>query len=136
MILESAQLLCTALNVVVGEQVTPYKTTHINHPCSIWVRFSYENWYYVYTLMFNLQTEWQLRWGHNKMHKSIELLRGFNIGGLAHTILPHKGFTPPALAMPEHCVVQGNAVESYRKYYREEKKHLHKWTNRDVPYWL
>lgn len=38
MILESAQLLCTALNVVAGQQVTPYKSTHVNHPCSIWVR--------------------------------------------------------------------------------------------------
>ncbi len=48
MILESAQLLCTAVNYYAGEQVTPYKSTHMNHPCSIWVRESLANF-----LLFN-----------------------------------------------------------------------------------
>lgn len=36
MILESAQLLCTAVNEAAGKEVAPYKSTHVNHPCSIW----------------------------------------------------------------------------------------------------
>lgn len=140
MMLESAQLLCTSLNVVAGEQVTPYKSTHVNHPCSIWVRESYRNWNYVYNLFFELQAEWQLRWKHTKIHKSVFALSNseapLNTAYLAELLLPNKGFTPPALAMPEHYRIPGNPVESYRRYYREEKVHLHKWTNREVPYWL
>ena len=41
MILESAQLLCTALNEA-GVPM-PYRVTHKNHPCSIWVRESRAN---------------------------------------------------------------------------------------------
>ena len=35
MILESAQMLCTVVNEISGGQVTPYKSTHKNHPCKI-----------------------------------------------------------------------------------------------------
>ena len=61
MILESAQLLCTAVNELAHKQVTPYKSTHINHPCSIWVRENYCNWSYVFELMLELEKEWQFR---------------------------------------------------------------------------
>ena len=60
MILESAQLLCTAVNILAGEQVTPYKSTHVNHPCSIWVRESFDNWNYVWNLAKHLEVEWNL----------------------------------------------------------------------------
>lgn len=142
MILESAQLLCTAINVCAGEQVTPYKSTHINHPCSIWVRESYSNWSYVFNLMLHLEREWQHRWGHNKFHISVSKLVATEAGteagftDLAEKYLPKGGLTPPALAMPDYCKVTGNPVESYREYYRNEKQHLHKWTNREIPEWL
>ena len=41
MILESVQLLCTALNKKGFE--TPYKSTHMKHPCVLWVEASYDN---------------------------------------------------------------------------------------------
>ena len=37
MILESAQMLCTAHRYYGNEDV-PYKTAHLNHPSSIWCR--------------------------------------------------------------------------------------------------
>jgi hypothetical protein len=137
MILESAQLLCTALNVLAGEQVTPYKTTHVNHPCSIWVRESYLNWSYVWQLMFELEKEWNFRFDHNKTHKSIQaFLDQGGIVDMAEKYLPRVYRTPVVLAMPEHCKVAFDPVESYRNYYREEKVHLHKWTKRGQPEWL
>jgi hypothetical protein len=138
MILESAQMLCTAVNVKAGEQVTPYKTTHINHPCSVWVRESYGNWSYVYQLMLALQKEWRYRYKHEKTHKSVELLLDNSIWVRAiHYIgTTTNPFTPPALAMPDECKISSNPAECYREYYRKEKTHLHKWTGRDVPEWL
>ena len=144
MILESAQLLCTAINVVAGEQVTPYKSTHVNHPCAIWVRESFSNWMYVYCLMLYLELEWNFRFEHDKDHKAVTLLckSGNNIKLKAQELLPDKPFTAPPLCMPEHCkttTMFGSIVDatvSYRNYYNLEKQHLHKWTNRNVPFWI
>lgn len=41
MILESAQMLCTALNK--KGHSTPYRSTHSNHPCVLWVEQSHDN---------------------------------------------------------------------------------------------
>lgn len=145
MILESAQLLCTAVNVKAGEQVTPYKTTHTNHPCSVWVRESYDNFSWLYNLMLELERERRYRWGSRVEHKSITALLSEGIllqeAWKAYKLPvltlqpPALEITPPALAMPDHCKL-GDAVQSYRQYYREEKTDLHIWTNRDQPWWL
>lgn len=97
---------------------------------------SYANWSYVYNLMLQLELERQYRYKHKRLHKSIADLYLFCVLDTADIILPHSRFTEPALAMPVHCKIPGNPVESYRKYYKEEKQHLHKWTNREIPYWL
>jgi len=36
MILETAQILCTVINEQSGEQVTPYRSSHKNHPITLW----------------------------------------------------------------------------------------------------
>lgn len=139
MILESAQLLCTAVNYYAGEQVTPYKSTHINHPCSIWVRSSLANFQYVYELMYLLEQERKHRFNNNVTHKSVLLLQQIGISQLSKqyfpAVLQTESLTFPALAMPEQYRTN-NPVESYRRYYTYEKKHLHKWTNREVPFWI
>ena len=43
MILESVQMLCTAINLQHEEQVTPYKNAHPKHPSTLWVRESSAN---------------------------------------------------------------------------------------------
>jgi len=143
MILESAQLLCTAINTLSGEQVTPYKSTHVNHPCSLWVRSSFDNWIYTYNLMEALEKEWQYRFNQTRRHLSVvKLIKcepyeyKLPIFAGRPGILQHKGLTPPALAMPDYCKISSDPVECYREYYRKEKIELHKWTGRDRPYWI
>ncbi len=41
MILESVQMLSTTCSILGAE--APYKPTHANHPCTKWVRESWEN---------------------------------------------------------------------------------------------
>ena len=43
MILESVQMLCTAINLQHGYQITPYKNAHPKHPSTLWVRESSAN---------------------------------------------------------------------------------------------
>jgi hypothetical protein len=48
-------------------------------------------------------------------------------------------FTEPTPAMDGNYKVSGNSLESYRKYYREGKKHLASWkgkiNSRPTPDW-
>jgi hypothetical protein len=138
MILESAQLLCTAVNTLAGAQVTPYKSTHVNHPCSVWVRENYSNWCYVYQLMMYLEEEWNYRYhiDDHQLHKSVSALLRADVLNTAYNNIPEGSLTLPALAMPNHCKISSDPVECYREYYRKEKIALHKRTGRGAPYWL
>lgn len=139
MILETAQLLSTAHAVLdnEGKQVEGmYKPTHVNHPCVVWIRDSTVNYDWTFVLFNSLLLEYTHRYG--KIHKCAGLFMD-----LCHRprniLLPEnaeqKNYTSvPALAMPEEYK-SSNPVESYRKYYMGEKRHIAKWTNREIPYW-
>jgi hypothetical protein len=147
MILEAAQLLCSAHWVtqaigftprkvtpaetaVCKDSVTPdfYKLTHPNHPCAIWVRSSLDNFIWTYCYAAELNSEYGFRYG--KSHKSMEV-----INRLSEPTLPKLGLTPFAQAMPDEYKHE-NAVTAYRRYYAAEKSQLFAWKNRDRPDWL
>lgn len=65
MLLESTQMLCTAVNLCGGD--TPYKSTHINHPCNVWARKSRENWFWLLRHASKLSINYTLT--TNKVHK-------------------------------------------------------------------
>ncbi|MFA6198966.1 MAG: hypothetical protein WC679_01005 [Bacteroidales bacterium] len=187
MILESAQLLCTAIRVMYGKKtiiITPlgkkktvyllpeetyyfkktvkkiimfnmdgeliavdeisyklilssglYIQTHINHPCSVWLRENLNNWLYVYDLMYSLEKEWQYRYDTNRRHKSVLQLENTDILDMAIISLPDKPMTKPSLAMPDEYKTL-DPVESYQNYYRLGKKALLIYTKRNRPEWL
>ena len=66
MILESAQMLCTAYHEHNIENV-PYKKTHHNHPCSVWVRKDMYNFYWLVDHALALCQEYKYR--YKKIHK-------------------------------------------------------------------
>lgn len=66
MVLETAQLLCTAINMR-GLTSAPYKSTHINHPCSVWARESVGNYHWLVEHFEALCAEYTERYG--KVHK-------------------------------------------------------------------
>ena len=128
MILESAQMLCTAVNSTGIE--APYKSTHVNHPCNVWLRESQQNWLWLSNLVFHLNVEWQYRYDHKRDHKSFAAVKD-----LPTPDLPNIGMTEFAQAMPDHCK-HSNPVVAYRQYYAKEKRHLHEWRKVGRPYWL
>lgn len=129
MILETAQLLCGS-HWVTGSEA-PYKLSHKNHPCSIWVRESLENYNWLCELGIQLCQEYQYRYG--KTHKTFEVIK-WCCNHLPN--IPSKGFTTPALAMPETYKVPGNPVKSYRNYYLGEKRSFCNWKERNIPDWF
>lgn len=65
MSLETTQLLCTAVKLRGG--ISPYRTTHVNHPSSIWVRASRANYLWTLKHLDALLKEYTARYG--KIHK-------------------------------------------------------------------
>ncbi len=129
MILESVQLLCTALNK--KGFTTPYKSTHMKHPCVHWVEASYDNFEWLVLLTEALNREYRYRFDKQQDHKSMQVLTQIQ----QHTFA-RNGLTAFAQAMPDQFKVEGDAVQAYRNFYRGEKMTFARWTKRPVPEWI
>lgn len=125
MILEYVQLLCSALHL--SGKDAPYKLTHKNHPCAIWVRQSLRHWLYLWDLTQELHKEFQLR--YEKPHKS-----GIISESLDLPDIEDNGWVDPPQAMPDAYKHQ-DVVTAYRQYYIGEKQHIAKWGCREIPEW-
>jgi len=127
MILESAQLLSTAVRLSGIE--AGYNATHVNHPCSKWVRESLSNWRWLKNLTDKLNVEYMYRYNKNNGHKSHGIAMA-----LPEPNIPDIGLTAFALAMPnEHK--DNDPVKAYRDYYINCKGHIAVWSKREIPEW-
>ena len=115
MLLESAQMLCSVINERGGS--TPYRTTHKNHPCTIWTRASMDNFWWLTEHAKELNQQYRVRYGKAYNHKSWEVIKDIvkNNNAYIRTI-PDIGPTPFAQAMPEEYK-NPDAVQAYRAYY-------------------
>jgi hypothetical protein len=128
MILESVQMMCTALNKQGFE--TPYRSTHMKHPCVLWVEESYDNFLWLGELAEALNQEYRYRYRKDTNHASIAVLNEIR----KHQF-KSKGLTEFAQAMPDEYKVAGDAVTAYRNFYLGEKSVFAKWTLRPEPEW-
>lgn len=155
MILESAQMLCTAHRVLDGEIVitksvtgrkkTIYKHPNSNmdailygagwlkHPSCKWVLESTYNYFWLYNHMMALGDEYTKRYG--KVHLTITKL-GDLLKSPPKNSPVNKIGSDPIPAMPDECKVPGNVVESYRKYYVMKKSKFATWRSpATIPMW-
>jgi Pyrimidine dimer DNA glycosylase len=125
--LEIAQMLCTAINLQGNE--TPYKPTHKNHPCSVWLRESLSNWNWLVLHGIAVAEEYTRRFG--KRHKSQDV-----IDWCAEHLpkLNDIGLTKFAQAMPDEYR-NDNVVLAYRNYYIGGKSQIATWKT-NVPDWF
>ena len=152
MILETCQLLSTAHRVIDGVQVndksktgrnvkrwilpdgrndTLYAATHINHPSSVWVRQSNNNYNWLYAHLVALLAEYTYR--YNKVHKCAGMVDDLRVPPFNIPLGPLTQATP---AMPDEYKVLNDSVASYRNYYNGAKQKLFKWTKRSPPEWI
>ena len=136
--LELAQLACTAHHVLgdIDSSKIPYKPTHKNHPSAIWVRESLFNYNYIVNLGLELCKEMRHRFNtpHQKIEEVLLWLK-------ENPIQVNDCFmSKPKLAVGEKIIENDDywnyTVDNYRKYYRETKQHLFKWSNRETPEWI
>lgn len=151
MILESCQLLSTAHRVLDGTKLITrknnrkyttykmqhnfldnflYKSTMVNHPCSIWCRETDSNYIWLSTHTISLLDEYTKR--YNKNHASYQL--GVWLEGHIPQNIELGDMTPFALAMPDKYKTEC-AVQSYRNYYINDKSKFAKWKNNNIPSW-
>jgi hypothetical protein len=116
MILESAQMLCTA-HIALGNEDVPYKKSHLNHPSSVWVRTNNENYQWLYDHMLALGKEYTKR--YNKTHLTITKCK--DILAVAPSSIPAGSFNEPPQCMPDEYKVENDSVSAYWNYYEQEK---------------
>lgn len=124
MIVETAQLLCTAHPA----DVAPYKHTHFNHPCAIWTRASIANYDWLTTHAGALCAEYTSR--YDKRHKTQDIIEWC----IAHRpSLPEIGQTPFAICISDLDYHYDDPVIAYRAYYVGDKSRFAKWRPRALP---
>jgi len=144
MVLEYAQILSTAHRVIDGHGAADreglYQIAHKNHPSTAWARSSRGNYNWLSDLWGYLGDEYTHRYG--KVHKAAtkEWLH------YSPNNIPYKRFMalhiPPPQCMPDEYKCNPNTasiddtISAYRAYYRGEKAHFAKWTNRSEPAWF
>lgn len=130
MILETAQMLCTAHWENGGE--APYKSTHKNHPSTKWARSNQTNYKWLAKLGKELCKEYTHRYG--KIHKTEQ-----HIDWLIENIpnIPKGAFTEPTIAMAEEYRRSDlNTIDNYKYYYQQAKSGFLNYKYRNTPEWL
>lgn len=132
MIVESAQMLCTAHHVLdsVIDKSLLYRKTHVNHPCSVWCRQSKSNYDWLYRLFISLCDEYTKR--YNKVHKTYIKFKDVLLN---NPVKYDEGLTKFALAMPDHYKLD-SAIKSYRLYYIKEKYKIAKWKTKKPDWYI
>ena len=136
MILESAQMLCTAHRVLDGDDkcngMFMYKEAHKNHPSTKWTRENVYNYKWLFNLFEALCDEYTYRYG--KLHATdLKLRETLRVTPLRIPFI-NTGFTEPPQCMPEEYKTS-DTVEAYRQYYMGEKSSFSTWKNRQTPEW-
>jgi len=116
MILESAQMLCTAHHHYDENTDVPYKKAHYNHPSTIWTRQNKNHYRWLFNHMIALGDEYTARYG--KIHLSISKcflpLYRYPVG------MPDSVFKQPPQCMPDEYKDECS-IKAYWNYYIGEK---------------
>ena len=143
MIVEYAQLMCTAHRLLDGEEYFDknkrghrlrrwrlpddreqrlYLASHYGHPSNVWVRTSTQHYDWLYELFNALCAEFTLRYG--KFHKTDLDLREYLERKSDN--LQDNGFVDPPKAMPDQYKLT-KTIPSYRNFYATEKRRFATW---------
>lgn len=136
MILETAQLLCTALSE--SGLKTPYRSTHKSHPAALWARASRDNFKWLITHGLALCEVYKQAYG--RTHKSQDVIKW------CATHITHVKAGP--LTQFSNCAAnkslnidfksEVDPVKAYRSYMQvrwQTDKRPPTWTGRETPKW-
>ena len=122
MILESAQMLCTAHHCYGDAEQkanVPYKQAHLNHPSTVWARQSKSTYMWLYDHMMALGTEYYVRYG--KTHLTITKCKEFL--ATPPKYIQGDEWSQPPQAMPDEYKHKDSII-AYWQYYINGKSHI------------
>ena len=128
MVLETTQLLSNGLFLNTND--SPYKPSHLKHPCSIWAGNSQANWNWLKIYGLELSKEYTRR--YSKIHKCENIIKSMNCPNISN-----EKFENPPQCMPDKYKCN-KSTEAYIKYYIGEKfnKDYFKHScNRVISFW-
>jgi hypothetical protein len=136
-ILETVQMFCT--NYHLQNVDAPYKKTHQNHPSTIWLRESYDNFLWGIEHGYAIAKEYTERYG--KRHKCEDVLDWCESNSWRLSF-DKQELTPFAIAIAEDTICRQkpnfyavDAVQKYRMYYQYDKVSIHSW-KQNKPDWI
>lgn len=128
---ETAQILCTAINLHGGQ--APYKSFSPNHPIVKWAAENAYNAMYVFNYFQDICQEYEIRF--NKKHKSSELMPV--IESLLDIIPEGNETTSQPICVADEVLaknldIHNSYIQHLEKKYAEDVV-IPTWTNRDRP---
>ncbi len=133
MLLEAAQLLCTAARRHGYEDDNLYRATHRDHPVTEWVCESRANWLTLREHACALSEEFRDRFDKQDDHASWTVIQSIDPDEID---FPPGEPTPRPQVMPEAYRIDGDSVAAYRAYYAGEKASWAEWKYTERPPWL
>ena len=132
MLLESAQMLSTAVQNYMGRIEELYKPAYPNHPMTKWVGSTFSNFQWTLENAVYISDEYTKRF--KKLHKSSRILNVI-YDNQYYKDIPDERFTEPPQCMPDEYKDK-DYVTAYRRYYNNDKKYFAKWEKgRSCPEW-
>jgi len=136
MLLESCQMLSTALRQNGYEDDYLYKLAYPNHPMTKWVGHNRSNFMWAFKNADEISKEYLKRFG--KIHKSNRILDFIVDNNMQKHIT--KQMHPDYITTPPQCMPDeykdDDYVTAYRKYYQGAKAYFAKWQRGvDAPEW-
>lgn len=141
MILETAQLLSTALSKYISselyEEFKLYKPTHVKHPCTLWASLNRSNFKWLLSHLKFLGQEYTYR--YNKVHKSMGLYNAFErlVDNIPVGDLTKFANCTRVLGKVDYRDMEDVCL-AYRRYmiYKWKNDNLvPKWGCREIPNW-
>lgn len=129
--IETAQLLSTAHHITNSELIChlTYKPTHINHPASVWVRSSLDNYRWLVRHGMELCNEYTRR--YNKTHASQVVIEWAKNN---EPDLPRLGLLPFVQCIADIPHKANDPVGAYREFYLLRKRFA-RWNHSKIPSW-
>ena len=128
MLLESAQMLSTAVQKYTDRIEELYKPAYPNHPMTKWVGFNRDCFRWALENAMSISQEYCKRF--KKLHKSSKIINNIYDNNYINDI-PDGFFKEPPQCMPDEYKDKDYVV-AYRKYYMGAKAYFAKW-ERGVP---
>lgn len=140
MILETTQILCTAINLDAGSQVTPYKNCHVHHPITKWAEDIYhQRWLYQLGIAYGEEIIHR----HGRKHSCHLMLEGLTFKWPYLIMVPrmleedefYNGARHKGLGLDFTHLPVRKAYRAYLSARWPDDKRKPVWTKRGAPSW-